>query len=189
MAIDGIHNVVKFLERLETEEVPDLDFLELKSCSQGCAGGILLTGNRFLTVERLKKRAANYPTAAKLNYTDDCKETVQQKMISGPIAPKPAFRLDTDRKKALLKMQKMDKILCQLPAIDCGGCGAPNCHALAEDMVQGKAKMTNCIFLQKRYLRDKKMDIGRVFKNLDKTWGPNRIEADCSKKGGRNEGY
>ena len=189
MAIDGIHNVVKFLERLETEEVPDLDFLELKSCSQGCAGGILLTGNRFLTVERLKKRAANYPTAAKLSFMDDCKETVQQKMISGPIAPKPAFRLDTDRKKALLKMQKMDKILCQLPAIDCGGCGAPNCHALAEDMVQGKAKMTNCIFLQKRYLRDNKMDIGRVFKNLDKTWGHNRIEADCSKKGGRNEGY
>jgi Na+-translocating ferredoxin:NAD+ oxidoreductase RNF subunit RnfB len=189
MAIDGIHNVVKFLERLEKDDVPELDFLELKSCSQGCAGGILLTGNRFLTVERLKKRAANYPTAAKLNYTDDCKESVQQKMISGPFIPKPAFRLDTDRQKALMKIQKIDKILCQLPGIDCGGCGAPNCHALAEDMVQGKAKMTSCIFLQKRYLRDNKMDIGRVFKNLDKIWGPNRIEADCSKKGGRNEGY
>ena len=60
MAIDGIHNVVKFLERLENEEVPEFDFLELKSCDQGCAGGILLTGNRFLTVERLQKRAKMY---------------------------------------------------------------------------------------------------------------------------------
>ena len=48
MAIDGIHNVVRFLERLDSGDVPELDFLELKSCNLGCAGGILLSGNRFV---------------------------------------------------------------------------------------------------------------------------------------------
>lgn len=189
MAIDGIHNVVKFLERLENDEVPELDFLELKSCDQGCAGGILLTGNRFLTVERLQKRAKMYLPGLKVNPDILSKKAVQQKLLAEPIQPKPVFRLDEDRLKALAKLRKIDKILCQLPGIDCGGCGAPNCHALAEDMVQGNAKMTDCIFLQKRYLRDGKLKLTKVFNNLDSTWGENRIEADCTRKGGRNEGF
>lgn len=189
MAIDGIHNVVKFLERLENEEVPELDFLELKSCDQGCAGGILLTGNRFLTVERLQNRAKQYLPSLKLPTDNSNKAAIQQKLTAEPIQPKPVFRLDIDRVKALAKLRKIDNILCQLPGIDCGGCGAPNCHALAEDMVQGLAKMTDCIFLQKRYLRDGKLTVNRIFKNLDRTWGENRIEADCTKKGGRNESF
>ena len=189
MAIDGIHNVVKFLERLENNEVPELDFLELKSCDQGCAGGILLTGNRFLTVERMQKRSKLYPLAVKSKTNDNLKAIVQQRITTTPLVPQPAFSLDNDRQKAMEKLRKLDKILCQLPGIDCSGCGAPNCHALAEDMINNKAKMTSCVFLQKRYLRDEKTTINRIFNNLNNTWGVNRFEADCSKKGKRNEGF
>jgi hypothetical protein len=189
MAIDGIHNVVKFLERLENEEVPKLDFLELKSCDQGCAGGILLTGNRFLTVERLQKRSKKYPDAKEFDCSTDTAHAVRNKLIAEPIKPNPVFVLDSNRVKALEKLEKVNKILCQLPAIDCGGCGAPNCHALAEDMVQGKAKITDCIFLQKRYLKENKITINKAYKTLEATWGEKRFEADCNKKGGRNEGF
>jgi iron only hydrogenase large subunit-like protein len=189
MAIDGIHNVVKILERLENEEVPELDFLELKSCNQGCAGGILLTGNRFLTVERLQKRASRYPDAEHIDVKDEHKSVITERLKAEPIHPKFVFTFDENRVKALEKLQKADKILCQLPAIDCGGCGAPNCHALAEDMVQGKAKMSDCIFLQNRYLKEKKITIERACNNLENIWGEKRIEADCTKKGGRNEGF
>ncbi len=30
--------------------------------------------------------------------------------------------------------------------IDCGSCGSPTCRALAEDIVRGYAKETDCIF-------------------------------------------
>jgi len=189
MAIDGIHNVVKFLERLENEEVPELDFLELKSCDQGCAGGILMTGNRFLTVERLQKRSKKYPDADAFDSSSPIAQVLKNKLKAEPIVPNPVFVLDQDRIKALEKLEKVEKILCQLPAIDCGACGAPNCHALAEDMVQGKAKMTDCIFLQKRYLKENKLSAEKAFRNLENIWGEKRFEADCSKKGGRNEGF
>jgi hypothetical protein len=58
MAVDEIHNVINFLEQLENEEMKDIDFLELRACDESCAGGVLTTANRFFTVERLKKRAA-----------------------------------------------------------------------------------------------------------------------------------
>ena len=189
MAIDGIHNVVKFLERLENEEVPALNFLELKSCNQGCAGGILLTGNRFLTVERLQKRAIRYPKASSLTTNDINKDAVIKSLAIERIEPQFVFSLDENRIKALEKLKTVDKILCQLPGVDCGGCGAPNCHALAEDIVQGKAKMTNCIFLQKRYLKENKITVEKACSNLEKIWGKQRFEADCNKKGGRNEGF
>jgi hypothetical protein len=189
MAIDGIHNVVKFLERLENDEVPDLDFLEMKSCRQGCAGGILLTGNRFLTVERLQKRAQRYTRASQLKINEKEKQTVKGQLVADKIEPQHAFILDKDRTKAIEKLQKINKILCQLPGIDCGGCGAPNCHALAEDMVQGNAKMSDCVFLQSKYVKEKKTDPQKAYKNLEKTWGEMRFEADCNKRGGRNEGF
>jgi iron only hydrogenase large subunit-like protein len=189
MAIDGIHNVVKFLERLENEEVPELDFLELKSCEQGCAGGILLTGNRFLTVERLQKRSKKYPGAAEFDCNSEIGIAVKGKLKAGPIMANPVFALDENRVKALEKLEKVNKILCQLPAIDCGACGAPNCHALAEDMVQGKAKMTDCIFLQNRYLKEGKITVDKAYNTLENKWGEKRFEADCNKKGGRNEGF
>src|SRR5665811_1446827 len=159
MCIRDSHNVVKFLERLENEEIPEMDFLEFKSCDQGCAGGILLTGNRFLTVERLQKRSKKYPEANEIKSDSRIMDLIRNKLKAEPIQPKSIFKLDENRTKALEKLKKIDEIICQLPAIDCGGCGAPNCHALAEDMVQGKAKMTNCVFLQKRYLKENKVTL------------------------------
>jgi iron only hydrogenase large subunit-like protein len=189
MAIDGIHNVVKFLERLENDEVPPLDFLELKSCNQGCAGGILLTGNRFLTVERLQKRATRYPRAGQISTSEWDKKSIKKKLVSEKIEPRPVFVLDENRTRALEKMQRINDILCQLPGIDCGGCGAPNCHALAEDIVLGKARMSSCVFLQKKYVKEQKMKAEKAYRNLEKVWGKKRFEADCNKKGGRNEGF
>lgn len=189
MAVDGIHNVVKMLERMENDEVPELDFLELKSCHQGCAGGILLSGNPFLTAERLQKRSKRYLIAERSDdLCFDC-EAIKEKLRSGPIHPNYVFALDPDRSRALEKLQKMNSILCQLPGIDCGACGAPNCHALAEDMVQGHAKMTDCVFLQNRYMNEQKINLAKATGNLEKTWGKSRFEADCNKKGGRNEGF
>ena len=189
MAIDGIHNVVKFLERLENDEVPKPKFLELKSCNQGCAGGILMTGNRYLTVERLQKRAMDYPEFHQCFTDKKQKQAVKKQLISEKVEPDYAFALDKDRTRALEKMQLAEKILCQLPGIDCGGCGAPNCHALAEDIVQGKAKLSDCIFLQYKFLHQHKTSPEKAFMQLEKKWGEKRFDADCNKKGGRNEGF
>ena len=43
-------------------------------------------------------------------------------------------------------MTRMEDIRSRLPGLDCGTCGAPSCAALAEDIVRGYAKETDCIF-------------------------------------------
>lgn len=191
MAIDGIHNVIRFLERLENEEVPDLDFLELRACDQSCAGGIMMTGNRFLTVERLERRAKRYSPAWKLQNTPAVKDSkqIKQKLVADKITPKPAFSLDQNRARALEKMDRAQRIICFLPGIDCGACGAPNCQALAEDMVNGNAKMSDCVFLQQMWEDEGKISTTKAFRNVEKKWGEQRFQADCNKRGKRNEGF
>ena len=139
---------MRFLERLENDQVKGIDFIEMRACDQSCAGGILLTGNRFMTVERLERRAKRYPAAKDIapDIILANTEELKQKLILDPIMPKPHFAFGKDRVKAMEKMNKAQRIVCFLPGIDCGACGAPNCHALAEDMVNNKAKMSDCTF-------------------------------------------
>jgi hypothetical protein len=191
MAIDGINNVVRFLERLENDQVKGIDFIELRACDQSCAGGILLTGNRFMTVERLERRAKKYPSAKDIQQ-DTIRvnqEELKEKLALDPIVPKPHFIFGQDRLKVVEKMAKANRIVCFLPGIDCGACGAPNCHALAEDMVNNKAKMSDCIFLQQMWVDENRINARKAFLNTEKKWGTDRFKADCNKRGRRNEGF
>jgi Na+-translocating ferredoxin:NAD+ oxidoreductase RNF subunit RnfB len=65
--------------------------------------------------------------------------------------------LDPNIGKAIQKMEKVEEILEKLPGIDCGSCGAPTCRALAEDIVNGRAREVDCIFR----LREKMNEINR----------------------------
>lgn len=191
MAIDGIHNVVRILELLENDQVKGIDFLELRACDQSCAGGILLSGNRFLTVERLERRAKRYPSVKDIKQSTikvDIQD-LKQKLILDPIKPKPHFIFGHERIKAMEKMTRAQRIVCFLPGIDCGACGAPNCHALAEDMVNNKAKMSDCVFLQQMWEGEGRINSKKAFGNIQKKWGTDRFKADCNKRGKRNEGF
>ncbi len=66
LAIDEIHNVIEFLEKIENGEIKDIDFLELRACDESCAGGVLLSANRFLVTERLR----SYSRVAKDEVSD-----------------------------------------------------------------------------------------------------------------------
>jgi hypothetical protein len=188
MAIDGITNVVKVLEQLETGSIPEIDFLELRSCDQGCAGGILLSGNRFLTVERLERRARKYPRSHENNPDLPEKSCILEKMKVDPFLPERVFSLDKDLEKAVNKMATVERIVRLLPAIDCGACGAPTCRALAEDIVLERARMTDCIFFRDRSGGVRKNNSPGKAGSLEKKWGKERFVTGITKNREKNEG-
>ncbi len=157
LSIDGINNVIDFLEKMENEEISDIDFLELRACDQSCAAGVLNVHNRFLTAERMNQRAdkfkerLNDPKYQKLNPgLHNYKEFLEENIHIAPIHPRSMMKLDEDMGIAMEKMKEVNRIMEILPHVDCGTCGAPNCQAHAEDVVQGMAELNNCIFLQRK---------------------------------------
>ena len=151
-AIDEIDNVIEFLEKIENDEIEDVEFLELRACDQSCAGGNLTCNNRFLTCEKMFARARY--VADKERNGERTRESEMEKeheyllhnMSLGEIEPRSMLSLDSDIAKALEKMDKINLLKKELPQKDCGICGAPTCDAFAEDVVCQNAKISDCIF-------------------------------------------
>lgn len=189
LAIDGIKNVNEFLENIENEKLDKIDFLELRACDESCPGGILMSGNRFLTVERLKNRAEDY-RSRKDNKVKKLKEgflNIRENGFLGTITPRPMGKLDEDISTALKKMERKRRMMCYLPGFDCGACGAPDCQTLAEDIVTGSAQISHCIFMQQQMIKQNLLSQSKAVKITESIWGEERLIKNCKKIGAEDE--
>lgn len=142
LAADGIENVIRVLEELEDDHIRDVEFIELNACSGGCVGGVLTVENPYVAQARIHTLRKYMPVS--MNHLSD--ELLEKMMWESELEyDADIFRLDEDIIKAMSMMSEMEEILAGLPGLDCGSCGAPTCRAMAEDMVRGKAKETDCI--------------------------------------------
>ncbi|MBE0638248.1 MAG: 4Fe-4S binding protein [Bacteroidales bacterium] len=180
IAIDGVHNVISFLDKMEQEENPGFDFLELRACDEGCAGGVLTIENRFLTAERMRNRAkmasSNPGIASGKVNIHDYKDELKGLISIGEIKPRSMMKLDEDMSEAMRKMNMIRQIIQMLPMVDCGACGSPGCYALAEDVVQGRGLMENCIFIQRRYEQKGMLKNSNAIQLMKKIWGDDKFE-------------
>lgn len=189
LAIDGIKNVNEFLENIENEKLDKVDFLELRACDESCAGGILISGNRFLTVERLKNRAEEYQARdddKNLKLADGFID-IEKHGFLGNIEPRPIGKLDEDISVALKRMERKRRLMCFLPGFDCGACGAPDCQSLSEDIVKGEAQISHCIFMQQQMIKQNLLSQSQACRVTETIWGKERLEKNCNKLGAEDE--
>lgn len=184
LAIDGINNVIEFLEELENEEISNIDFLELRACDESCAGGILTSTNRFFTAERLRKRAECSQKNPDINQTAARSNIFQfadylhENLAIEKVKPRSMLKLDENISGALEKMKKVNELMEILPYVDCGICGSPTCKSLAEDIVRKEAEIERCIFIQRileqkgTFLQQESIDI------MKGIWGNNKLDKE-----------
>ncbi|MCG8453626.1 MAG: 4Fe-4S binding protein [Spirochaetales bacterium] len=162
LAADGIDAVLEVLEALEDDRLEDIAFLELMACPGGCVGGPLTVTNPYLararirSIEEMDRIEENPLPSESLNseWNHDINTGDVDLGLPLNIPPMPVFSLDDDLETAMAKMAQMDRIAEELPGLDCGSCGAPSCKALAEDVVRGYARKTDCVFLLRSRIRD-----------------------------------
>ena len=180
LSIDGIKNIISFLDRIETRGCDGVDFLEMKGCDQGCAGGILTPQNRFITAQRLRNREQYYidyynenPSESPICHTGDLSYS---ETTTVDIEPRSILKFDSNPMKALQKMEQSQKIDRLLPSLDCGACGFASCKALSRNIIDGNASLEYCFVLQR-----KKEEIGEISskeskKVLEKIWGKQKFK-------------
>ena len=144
LAVDGIENVIRMLEEIEDGRLPEADFIELSACVEGCVGGCLTVENPFGAHMRMKNLIKGLPVSC--NRFSDLEESVDIVHADKELEYKPVLLLDSDRAVAMEKMMKIAELEGHLPGLCCGSCGAPSCHAFAEDVVMGRASEDDCIF-------------------------------------------
>lgn len=149
IAVDGVFNVIEVLEAVEMGKLDNLKYIEASACIGGCVGGPLNIENPYIAKSKLKHlEVINH---GNLKYNE---ELVIKLLQSGfmlwdkEIVPKEITQLDDNFVEAMKKIDRIDKILKELPGLDCGSCGAPSCRAFAEDIVRGYAKIEECKFIK-----------------------------------------
>lgn len=181
-AIDGIENVMDFLDRIENEDVEGVEFLELRACDQSCAGALFSCDNRFLCGERMYARARKTAERERNGEMprdremDEYKEYLIENSMVEPVKPRSMMVLDKDMSKALEKMERIERLKEYLPKIDCGVCGAPTCEAFASDVVCGNASLDECLFYQRHQEKLGKMTKEDCAAKMKSIWGEDRIK-------------
>ena len=149
LAASGIENVIKVLDSIDNDTLPDLDFIELNACPGGCVGGVLAVENPFVARSRLLYVERTMPESRNWDFSKKQVSTFipGDYFLEETLLYDPPEALDSDRRQALLKRMELERIAEELPSLDCGACGAPTCRALAEDIVRGTATMEDCLLL------------------------------------------
>ncbi len=143
IAVDGIDEVTKVLDKVDMDMLKNIDFIEGYACVTGCCGGPLTIENPFVAKSRIRKQAKK-----EQRYTDEelkSRCAFENMIWTNAIEPHPILKLDKDFKKAIDMMSQIEAITKLLPGLDCGACGSPTCRVLAEDVVMGRARFEDCI--------------------------------------------
>ncbi len=142
LAADGIENCINVLDEIENGTIKDLDFVEFNACNGGCVGGTLNVENPYIAKARLRSLRKYLPISRnKVDGSDVADDVLADK----DFFENTAGASIADRMEAIKRMSQAEAICRELPHLDCGSCGAPNCQALAQDIVNGEATEADCL--------------------------------------------
>ncbi len=157
LAADGIENCINVLDQIDNGTIHNLEFVELNACNGGCMGGTLNVENPYIAKARLRSLRKYLPVSR--NRTADGGGDIPSEVFLETDMLKQSVKISPEERiQAIAKMSKAEEIYKNLPQIDSGSCGAPNCHALAEDIVNGEAKEGDCLIKLREILENKNTD-------------------------------
>ena len=148
ISVDGIDNVIRVLEDMEDDKLTDIEYVEALACPGGCVGGPLTAENNFVARSRISRICKTMPKEQ-----GGIDETVTRSWDGAPVY-RPVLELNGNIVTAMQMAMEIERIEERLPGLDCGSCGSPGCRTLAEDIVRGYAKETDCIFVTRERLKE-----------------------------------
>ena len=146
LAADGIDNIIRVLDQIESGNIPSLEFIELNACPGGCVGGVMAMENPFVAKARLQSLRRYLPVSQ--NFIDNDNYIPESYLFNELPEYHPISRLSDSIAKSMRMMADIQKIKNSLPGIDCGACGAPSCRAFAEDVVRNGANFDGCLIMR-----------------------------------------
>ena len=153
LAADGIDNVIRVLDQVENGNIPPLEFIELNACTGGCVGGVLTIQNPFIAKARLQSLRRYLPVSQNFLSEEELSPPESVLFDNMPVY-KPISRLSDSMAESMRMMAEIQKLRKELPCIDCGSCGAPNCRAFAEDVVKQQASIDDCLIKKCKPVKD-----------------------------------
>jgi NAD-dependent dihydropyrimidine dehydrogenase PreA subunit len=148
LAVSGMEETIHYLEKIELGLFQDIEYIEFRTCREGCLGGVLNVIDKYLAKSAVQKMVKRFGLGRRLH-----RENILRMYEKGEFQtdkdPSKLTALFGARKKALTidAMQKIEKVLQVIKGTDCTACGAPDCRTFAEDVVRGEANLNDCVHI------------------------------------------
>ena len=158
LAVSGIEETIRYLEKIEMGLLGDIEYVEFRACPEGCIGGLMTATDKYQakrTVQRLV-RTFGMEKRVKIEYAGKLyKEGWFFREEEGRCSPElPSPRLSIS--DAIQRQEKVERILQGLPGKECGICGSPDCRTFAEDVVDDRNRLEHCIYRLRPRKRNRK---------------------------------
>ena len=144
LSVSGIHRVKALLYEISRNNIKGIKYFELTACNYGCVGGVFNVINPYqarYNLRRLELKGRKPVDQDYSQYNFELPKKFEELKIG---------QLDSNLEKAMEKFIQLEKEIEVLPGLDCAACGAPDCKTLAEDIVNGLASRSDCIFLLRK---------------------------------------
>lgn len=169
ISVSGINVVKDLLDEIERNNISsEIRYFELTSCIDGCVGGVLNVINQYQSRFNLQQRVEKIKKEMQQNKVSerDEKDNKYNFSLTEEITADNYEKLDQDFKRAMQKLEQLQKEIELLPGLDCAACGAPDCETFAEDIVNDRAVRTDCIFMLRKQLGRLADELSNMAKEL-----------------------
>lgn len=162
LAVSGIQETITYLEKIESGLLKDVEYIEFRTCPEGCIGGPMVAVDRYQAKYKLQRLVRMFGVEKRVQFNE-----IKKAYKDGWFLSRPRSNLLINARKSLSfaeafqRQGRIESILKQLPGKECGACGSPDCQTFAEDVVDGRNHMENCVFYHFKENADKKSILPR----------------------------
>ena len=145
LAVSGLKECIKYIEKIEMGLFRDMEYIELRACSEGCLGGPLTAADKYVARSTVQKLIKMFGLGRRIQRRK-LRHLYDQGWFFSKTKPTEIKEVGKSGEPALTieQMQQIEQILARTARNDCGVCGAPDCRTFAEDVVRGYANLQDC---------------------------------------------
>lgn len=149
LAVSGLKEIITYLEKIEMGLFDGLEYIELRTCTEGCIGGPLNAIDKYLAKSASVKMAKTLGVGTRLN-----RERVLRLYDSNWFFKKSASdairKINSERERTISfnELSRIEKLAKVINGKSCGACGAPDCRTFAEDVITGFSNLEDCVYMK-----------------------------------------
>jgi hypothetical protein len=148
LAVSGLDETITYLEKIEMGLFSNIEYIELRTCREGCLGGAITAIDKYLAKSAVNKMIKMLGLGRRLSREKILRQYEKGKFLTDKDPAKLIQIFGSHAKPTSIEtLQKVDEILERIKGHNCSVCGAPNCKTFAEDVVKGETSLTECRLL------------------------------------------
>jgi ferredoxin len=148
LAVSGLEETLTYLQKIEMGLFKDIEYIEFRTCREGCLGGVLTAVDKYLAKSAVQKMVKLFGLGRRLT-RENILRMYEKGHFQTDKSPTKLMNLYGNKQEGLSidSLQEIEQIMELLRDSDCAACGAPDCRTFAEDIVRGIGKLEDCLWI------------------------------------------